>query len=212
MTHWEDVAIVVPTVASRAALLADLVRQVREECSGARVVIHTHVEGTPARVDFPIAIASALLTVRQWILQLDDDVWLAPGFGRAALAAIEHAEAENVGAVSLFSRSARDLEMLSKAERWRSQPPKSFYMNQAVLLRARALDGFAAWAPSWYEEHPEHQRAADLLLGAWLSMNRQRMLVHVPSLVQHRAVPSTLQNHRGKRQSESYRRAFGEVP
>lgn len=209
---WDQVVIAIPTMPQRRALLAELVERVESECPGAEIVTREHEPDTPPRVDFPAVIDRALETRRPWILQLEDDVVLAPDFGRLALPAVAEADARRADAVSLFSRSRRDVEMFHRGERWRTQAPSSFCMMQAVFLRASAMVGFSAWTPRWYGANPEHVHAADLLLGAWLSERRSRMLVHVPSLVQHRRVPSTLPNHRGDRRSETFRLAFGEAP
>jgi hypothetical protein len=210
---WRDVVVAIPTMPERSALLDELVRRTVRECRGAEIVIWRHSPGGDPRSDFPTLIELALEIDRPLILALEDDVWLAPNFGvQAAIPLQRMAVAPEVGAVSLFSRSSQDMAMLERGERWRSQPPSSFCMMQAVLLRASVMRGFGEWAPAWYEAHPEHRHAADLLLGAWLSRRRAKMLVHVPSLVQHRAVPSTLPGHRGIRQSETYRRVFGPVP
>jgi hypothetical protein len=144
---------------------------------------------------------------RPWVLQLEDDVALAPTFGAEALAyGLDEADV-----VTLFSRSKDDMAALERGERTRRIGPASFSMSQGFLIRAELAAGVEAFAPSWYEAHPEHNRAADLLLGAFLSARKARVLVRVPSLVQHRRGPSTLPGHHGARQSESFRRAFGEV-
>lgn len=208
---WADITVAVPTVDSRAQLLCALSEVIQLECRDAAVVIHRHPATGDARADFPVLMDAALGTARPWLLQLEDDVALAPNFGTLALRALNEA-ADRAAAISLFSRSKADLTMLASGQRWRRQAPSSFCMMQAIFLRADALRGLSEWAPTWYARHPEHRgRAADLLLGAWLSRNRQGLLVHVPSLVQHRQVPSSIPGHHGARQSESYRNAFGEV-
>lgn len=209
--NWDSVTVAIPTMPQRAQLLGELLRQVEAECQGATVVVHRHPPGGDARADFPALIRASLATDQEWLLQLEDDVVLAPGFCESALDALRHGAHHGVCAVSLFSRSKRDMDLLSAGKRWRSQSPSSFCMMQGIFLRSASLDGFADWAPSWYASHPEHTgRAADLLLGAWLSKRRSRMLVHVPSLVQHRNVPSTIPGHRGERASPTYRHAFGD--
>lgn len=215
MSIWEQVVIIVPTMPERRPLLDQLLDRLAHECPEAVLLWRTHVAGTSPRIDFPEAVATALraaeLRQRMWIMQVEDDAWPAPDFGRLAAAALEHVDGLGVEALSLFSRSSRDLALLAAGERWRYQAPSSFCMMQAVAVRADVLTGLPDWAPSWYTAHPEHIHAADLLLGAWLSQQQTRMLVHIPSLVQHRAVRSTLAGHRGARQSCTYRAAFGEA-
>lgn len=212
MRSWSEVLVAVPTVASRKAMFELLKMSVERECPGAVLTTHCHPEHGDPRDDFPTLMNRAAWSSREWILQLEDDVWLAPGFGTAALDALAHVADSGAAAATLFSRSKRDLEMLRSGQRWRRQAPSSFCMMQAIFVRAKVMRGFAEWAPSWYAAHPEHRHAADLLFGAWLSRNGLTMLAHVPSLVQHRAVPSTIPGHRGARQSETYRIVFGDVP
>ncbi len=208
MTTWSDVTVTIPTVEQRRPLLNGLLAQLQEQCPGAAFTVTTHVPGEPARVTFPRAMSAGaeLADRRPWVLQLEDDVVLAPSFGADALAGVADCDV-----VTLFSRSKADLAAMDRNERFRRTGPSSFSMSQAFLIRRELAAGVEDFAPVWYAAHPEHNRAADLLLGAYLSSKKARVLVRVPSLVQHRRGPSTLPGHHGARQSESYRRAFGEV-
>lgn len=210
---WNEVVIAIPTMPQRRWMLSQLVAYVGPECCGADVLVREHENGTTAKVDFPMLIGNALATGRKWILQLEDDVWPAANFGSLALEAIAESERRSVPAITLFSRSKEDVAMMARRERYRTQAPSAFCMMQAVAIRRDVMDGFPVWAPSWYDEHSEQYHAADLLLGAWLSRQKAKMLVHVPSLVQHRRGKSTLPGGRAEvRQSETYTMAFGNVP
>lgn len=205
---WNDVTITIPAMLPRrAAFVEALLKQIKNECPGAVLLICPHEDGTPARVDFPRALSNAADMGRPWVLQLEDDVVLCPGFGQLALNDIPN-EAD---VVTLFSRSRRDLEWLDAGQPYRKLNPSGFSMSQGFFIRSELASGVELYAPGWYDRHPQHNRAADLLLGAYLSSRRARVFVRVPSLVQHRPGPSTLPGHHGARQSESYRRAFGEV-
>lgn len=206
MITWSDVAVVIPTVADRRSMLEDLLVQLTESCPGMLLLIQEHVRGEPARVDFPRALARAAATGRPWVLQFEDDVRLAPGFGALALAHVGESDV-----LTLFSRSKADLAALERGEETRRIGPASFSMSQAFFVRASRLEGIEAFAERWYGEHPEHNRGADLLLAAFLSEKKASVLVRVPSLVQHLPGPSTLPGHYGARQSESYRKVFGDV-
>lgn len=207
MTTWQDVAVAIPTVGRRQRSLEPLVRQLVEQIPEARIHVIVHVEGEPARVTFPKALSYAAASGRPWVLQLEDDVVLAPSFREEALIP----EMDGADALTLFSRSRRDLEEMAKGERVRRLNPSGFSMSQGFFLRRDLAAAVEAYAPGWYERHPQHNRAADLLLGAFLSERKARVLVRLPSLVQHRRGPSTLPGHHGARQSESYRVAFGEI-
>jgi hypothetical protein len=206
---WHDVVVAIPTILpARQRALDRLVARVAAECPGALLLLGPHANGEPARVDFPRVLTAAGRVGRRWILQLEDDVELCPGFGKRAL----EAGLDQADCVTLFSRSEADLEALARGERLRRIGPSSFSMSQAFFLRAElpAL-GIEDRAVEWYARHPEHNRGADLFLGHFLSSLGARVFVRIPSLVQHRLLPSTLPNHRGTRQSESYRVAFGEL-
>jgi hypothetical protein len=204
---WNDVTVAIPTVAGREKMLGALLAQIGQHCPGAEVLVTTHVSGEPARVTFPRALATAADRMRPWVLQFEDDVHLAPTFGAEALDGLNQCDA-----LTLFTRSKEDLAAMDRGERVRRVSPASFSMSQAFFLRRDFAAGVEAYAPGWYAAHPQHNRAADLLLAGYLSSRKARVLARVPSLVQHRRGPSTLPGHHGARQSESYRLTFGEVP
>ncbi len=205
MPTWNDVTITIPTCAERRDARYDLYKRIEAACPGATTLVKEHVPGEPVRVDFPRALEHAATFGRPWILQLEDDVLLCPSFGVEALA---HG-LDRCDVLTLFSRSKADLAAMDRGEKTRKIGPSSFSMSQAFFIRADLAVGIERFAPGWYAAHPEHNRAADLLLGAYLSQKRARVLVRVPSLVQHKHLPSTLPGHHGARQSESFTRAFG---
>ncbi len=209
VVQWSRVVVAIPTVAERRPMLNGLLAQIERHCPSVTFSVTTHVPGEPARETFPRALAHAATLCSgfgTWVLQLEDDVVLAANFGEVALDGVEHCDV-----LTLFSRSKEDLAAMDRGEKFRRIGPSSFSMSQAFLIRSELAAGVEAFAPGWYATHPQHNRAADLLLGAYLSSRKARVLVRVPSLVQHRRGPSTLPGHHGARQSESYRRAFGEV-
>lgn len=219
MRSWNDVVIGIPTMPQRAGMLEQLLQAVGRECPEAVWVVRGHVPGDPPSVDFPALWREVERTIKRfpqpqsWTLFLEDDIWLAPGFGLLALDAMREAEERKVDSVSLFSRRKVDLETMRHGRFYREQRPSLFWMMQAVFVRTAAMEGFDSFARQFYINHPEHVHAADLLLGTWLSARGSRMLVRVPSLVQHRRGPSTLPGGRARaRQSETYRIAYGEVP
>lgn len=212
---WSDVVVAIPTMLERARLVAELGERVAVECQGAVLAKRLHVPGTAASIDFPALMAHALTASADrgstWILQLEDDVWLAPDFGALAIDALVRADEAGADALTIFTRTKADLDLMPGPS-LRRQSPASLSMTQGVFVRRSMMIGFDEWAPSWYREHPQHNHASDLLLGSWLSRRKAKLYAHIPSLVQHRAVPSMLPSRGGTRQSTSYRMAFGEVP
>jgi hypothetical protein len=191
----------------RRALVARLVADLRRQCDGIDIVNREHVDGDSPSVDFPAVIQAACERNRTWLLLLEDDAILAPVFGSQALDAIN----QDAEAVSLFSRRKVDLEAMDRGIRYRKQAASSYSSTVAILMRTECVAGMPIWSPSWYASHPQHLHASDLLLADWMRLHGYRIIVRVPSLVQHLGVTSTLPSRGGKRQSESYRRAFGEV-
>lgn len=208
MITWDEVAVTIPTVPERVSMVEDLRKSLRHHCPGALLHLHVHRAGELARVTFPEALAHGAKLGRPWVLQLEDDVHLAPIFGEAALAV----GLDDCDVLTLFTRSRRDMEALRNGHATRRINPSGFSMSQAFFIRRELAAEVESYAPGWYERHPQHNRAADLLLAGFLSAKKARVLVRVPSLVQHRLGPSTLPGHHGARQSESYRLIFGEVP
>lgn len=213
---WKDVTIAIPSVPERQTMRSALILEIEKQCGkeqagGPLIVVVERAEGELARTTFPKALATAARVLRPWVLQLEDDVHLAPTFGFAALKKLEKASSGGADVVTLFTRSKEDLVALQAGEPLRSIAPKSFSMSQAFFLRRDIAAEVETFAPGWYEQNPQHNRAADLLLAAYLSKRKARVMATIPSLVQHRPGKSTLPGHHGARQSESYRFAFGEI-
>jgi hypothetical protein len=159
-------------------------------------------------MDFPRLLTAAARVGRPWILQLEDDAHLAPTFGAVALdEGLDHADC-----VSLFSRRKDDREAYEQGHRVRRRSPKAFCSTVGFFLRRELAVGVEAFAPEFFERHPHHVHASDLVLAEHLAAEKARVLVRLPSLVQHKGLPSTLPGRGGVRQSEMYRMAFGEVP
>jgi hypothetical protein len=168
--------------------------------------------GPDFRKDFPTILEMAASRGQRWVVTLEDDAYPAVGFGAALRSGIEEAEKRGA-AISFFSRSNRDLEMMDRGERWRVQPGRSFTYNLCVALPSEVILGLLEYSFGFYARRPEMPataRWADTLLGEYLDFKKVPILVQAPSIVQHLGIPSTL-GHAGVRQSESYRRAFGET-
>lgn len=209
MVTWRDVVVAIPTVQpARAASLAALLRQVTASCHGALVLVHPHVPGDPPKWDFPRLLTAAARVGRPWILQLEDDAHLAPTFGEDALAhGLDQADL-----VSLFSRRKEDYDAYMRGAMLKRRSPRAFCGNVGFFLRSPVAEGLEAFAPGFFQRNPQHIHAADLLLADYLAVQKARVLVRLPSMVQHLGIQTTLSRRGGARQSSMYTHAFGAVP
>lgn len=208
-----DIKAVVIGHPSRGRMAAELVEGISTHLPGIPIHLHMHSPSEPAWVDFPLALEEALACGRdgaEWVLQFEEDVVLCPDFGARVKQALALSEQlyPSAGCISFFSRSKKDFVSLMNGKALRRISAKSFSMSQCFALQSWMVPRLFSFAENWYINHPQHQRAADLLLADWLSHNKAIVLVHSPSLVQHRVGPSTLPRHYGARQSESYRLVF----
>lgn len=194
--------------------MVDLLRQLQPaKALGAEILVHMHREGDSPEVDYPNAIAWALRSDRPWILSMEDDIWLSPGFEDSAIEALTHADRSPAGAITLFTRHKEDPAMLAEGRRYGWRAAASHLMNQAIAMRRSVLEGFPDWAPTWYLKNPGHVLAQDMMLAGWLSLRKVKLMKHVPSLVQHRLGRTTAVRSRAQnRRSETYRLAFGDSP
>jgi hypothetical protein len=135
------------------------------------------------------------------MIVLEDDVALAPEWREL----IELAIAERPGdVIQFFSMEPRDLELGS-----RYRLGKSFFMNQCTYLPAGYARDLREWIgdrelKNWVKLH-------DNILGQWLQERDERFYVHVPSLVQHRVVPSVSAKRKHDRRSPSFNAIFGDT-
>ena len=206
-----NLIIAIPTVPSRADILPALLTALSIQMPAAPIRIG--VGGVEPRNDFPRLMARAAGHA-EWVLQIEDDVALAPTFAIGVARGIEEAERRGAGAITFFSRARRDPTLCGKngeEPAWYWRGASSHCMNQCIAVRSSALAGIEEYAVEYFLRHSRAKHSADLLLGGLLSRARIRMLVQVPSLVQHRPLKSTIHPGCGVRQSESYRAAFGEV-
>lgn len=203
--RWDQVLIVIPTMPKvRDEMLVELLFQIADQCQGATVKVIPHVEGTPAKADPPRVMGMARdLAPGRWTLHLEDDAYLAPDFGTKALWYLATAQGD-----------ADVVEFMTLRERpdgVHNIAPKSYSMTVAMAVDVNTLNGYEAFAEQWYERNPKHHHASDLLLGAWVSFTKGKIVEVYPNLVQHRVSKSTLGPRARCRQSPTYRRVYGEV-
>ena len=206
---WREVVVAIPTVQpQRAGLLSTLLGQVCHACHGVIVLVHPHVHGDSPRWDFPRMMTAAARVGRPWILQLEDDAYLAPTFGTAAL----ECGFDVADCVSLFSRRKADMEAYRAGQALNKRAPRAFCGNVGFFLKAEFAEGLEPFAVDYFAKHAEHVHAADYLFAEHLAALGARVVIRLPSLVQHAGKASTLPHRHGARQSAMYRLAFGDIP
>jgi len=193
-----DIDIVIPTVLpQRSAELAALLSQLH----GRSVRVEVHEPGAPpwARVERVFGGARGLAP-GNWLVQLEDDVTLAPG---AIERIAEVVEPQTTPALfSFFSRYTTPFDSgPSVIGPW---PFGRFHMTQAIAMHSVCARGFASWFPGWKAEHPDVKSGLGRALGAWAKLEGVPIYVHFPSLVQHRTVASTISRRARNRQSPTF--------
>lgn len=129
-------------------------------------------------------------------LHMEDDVILTRDFAAKVEAVLaEHGDRP----VQFFS-----LPRKRDVEGSRMEPGRTFCMGQCFYLPAGMSRKLLAYAPKW-PRRDEHPTGLDLMVSDFLSAHRLRYWLHLPSLVQHRRLPSLIDPRRSKsRQSASF--------
>lgn len=138
---------------------------------------------------------------------------MAPIFAQEVARTFQEASNKEFLLVTFYSDSRRLLHAMKQGSRSCLIPPRWFWSTVCVAIRTEEIPAIAAFAPGWYDEHPEHWHASDLLLGSFCSSRKGKILACVPSPVQHRDVPSTLEHTTvRKRYSRTFKAAYGSIP
>jgi hypothetical protein len=210
----EQCSVTIPTVLpQRRRYLGELLCQVATLCSDVPVVLSPHVPGQPPRLDCVRALERAAALDRRWIVYLEDDAYLAHVFPQVVADRLREADATGHRLVSFYSDNRRVLRAMDHGHTSLALPAHFLWSTVCFAVRARDVPPIAEFAPAWYDSHPEHWHAADLMLRDFLKSSGDEVLVAVPSPVQHRDAPTTLAHEVKRfRYSRSFRRAYGPVP
>jgi hypothetical protein len=130
-------------------------------------------------------------------VHLEDDIVLTNDF----VAKIEAVVAEHAKrVVQFFSLRKRDPELGS-----RLMPGRSFLMAQCFYLPAGWGPSLRANEVTWPRPTTGYAGTSDKMIQDWLAARRVSYWLHVPSLVQHRPIPSAINPKRPRvRQSPSF--------
>jgi hypothetical protein len=210
----DQCSVTVPTVLpQRQSLVSELLSQLGMLWPQVPVTVSPHNPGQPPRVDFVRALQRGARFGRRWIVYLEDDAYLAPVCPYVVADRLREADASGHRLVSFYSDNRRVLKAMAEGRSSVTLPARYLWSTVCVAVRADDVPAIADFAPGWYDRHPQHWHASDLLLRDFLKSSGSDVLVAVPSPVQHRSTPSTL-GHDAKhhRFSRSFRRAYGQAP
>jgi hypothetical protein len=204
--QWNEVEAVLPAVFSRpdrAESVQNLLIRLAQQCPGITVRIVPQWPKNPdPRAAFEAIAAGLAHLYHPWVLYLEDDCQLSSRFGAEALLDLEQA-AENWGAISFFSAGPQDAQLVARKKRF-YPAGNPFILSQCVLMRWVVAqewgDGLLEW---WAAASEGRQKAPDIALGEAAGRLGMQIMVRVPNLAQHRAIPSVF-GHTNPRISRTF--------
>jgi hypothetical protein len=187
MITWKDIDVCIPAVdsiAERAESLARLLAELKRQAPKGNVIVsRQRVNGAPDAHEACDNIAHALEQCsRPWVLYLEDDCELSRSFGVGVLAALNSCELPAV--IAFFSRYDMAPDGLhDDTENW-SRP-------QCTAMPLELAQEWAQRLATWPKDAPRGRwRCTERPLRNAVLERGLRIWLHVPSLVQHGAVPS----------------------
>ncbi len=207
-------SITIPTILpQRCDSLADLLGQLSVLCPLVPTVVSPHVDGAARGRDFLEALRLGAALECDWTVYLEDDAYLAPDFPHVVRERLAEADDKGIPVVSLYSDNRRVVAAMAAGENSCELPARYLWATVCIAVRSRDVAAITAFAPSWYADHPEHWHASDLLLRSFYAAAGSSVLLAVPSAVQHRNLPTTLDHRtRRARYSRSFLAVYGPVP
>lgn len=127
-------------------------------------------------------------------VHLEDDIILTQAFQDKAEQEI-NAKPEHV--IQFFSRRADDITKGSRFDR-------RFLANLCWYCPPGLGTQLLAYAPTWLSRNKDQPDASDYMMDDFLRSRKLAHWIHVPSLVQHREMKSTLGPRSSKRQSPTF--------
>ena len=207
MVCWKDIDVVIPAVLSipgRANSLRDLLTALAKQCPGIQVRILPQYHRPPniAKHAFKILTAGLRDFTRPWVVYLEEDVKLSSDFGKHLPATLDVVD-DDVGAVSFFSMNPEDIEHIRNGVHFYNSD-RPFIFAQCIALRREVAEAWGRHLIPWQERAPKNKYALDMALGDCCDEMGVRLLVHLPSLVQHRADLPSAFGHTARPLSRSF--------
>ena len=194
--NWKEVEIVIPSVLSspgRADSLRNLLTQISQQCPGVWVRIFPQHDPRPedlAKHAFDVLSAGFRDFSRPWVILIEDDVKLSPHFGERVPPILDEA-GDGIGAVSFFS--IKDDVMLKGKRSTYEATSRPFAYTQCIAMRKNVAEHWGDYMMKWYE-HKTIYATPDLSFGYCCDDLGLKIIINLPSLVQHLKMPSAF-NH-----------------
>lgn len=202
-------AVIIKTVkGARPNEVAALRRQLDEQ-----EVEHSICEGIPdepPRTNFRRLLAQGAASERDYLIHLEDDIYLCPEF---AAGVADRLRTEVANLWTFYDARQEAIAALATGQTYRRITPGAFRNTQAVAFATALIPSLLRRLPEWETAHPEHRSAVDCFLGWFCRVERLIICASVPPLVQHRQVPSLL-GHRKQygRISRAFTQRWGPIP
>lgn len=190
MVSWDDIEVRIPTVLpDRAEPLSELVTALREQ-TGLSPWVSPHPDGRHPNDRVQRIFGKPVQ--KDWLLYLEDDVYLASSFGERVPSILE--ETDRV-AVQLFD--------LRNGPAGLETARKPLYSMCALAVNREIVTGFPDFYYDWIET-ADHDCAIDVGFGHYCTDLGEPVDVYRPSQVQHRGIPSTFDGRSTARQSPTF--------
>ena len=163
-----DYAIVIPTILpQREKYIGELLTQLAQLCPFVPIVISPHVQGTPPKIDLVRALKNGATFGCQWVIYLEDDAYLAPTFSDEVSRILKEASRRDLKMATFYSNAERTIKAMQQGKRSCIIEPRYYWATVCLAIQAKEIPRITVFAPAWYEKHPEHWHASDLLLAAY---------------------------------------------
>jgi hypothetical protein len=194
--EWKDFEAVIPAVMSmpgRADSVRELLKDLAKQCPGIKVhVMPQWYDKIPNWRDVFITISRSLQNITSsWILYFEDDAELALDFGERSLPIINGVDSD-CGAIAFFSEHREDEARLDDADSVLYEPKLPFVHSQGMAIRKEVAEAWSNSMVEWWDKAKKkyQKKAPDMALGHACYQAGYKILVHLPSLVQHRQLLS----------------------
>jgi len=195
MFDWSETQAIIPAVVSipeRADSVRQLLIDLSKQCPGISATVipqwKDHPKAAP-RLAFE-SISKGLKGVSSpWVFYMEEDIQLSSKFGELVPEVLNQVEVGH-GAISFFSQKKADVKVL-KLGRKCYLAGHPFTYSQCMAMKLVVAQAWEKMLLPWWESAPlDKKRAPDMALGDCCRDLGLKIMISLPSLVQHREIPS----------------------